>query len=242
MPSIKGTPLTAGTSVLQDWRLPLPPDKSITYLHTLRLLETSYSIFSVNLDEAIGLHRCGHLNRAYSALSLAPSLCHRLGGNVQILLRAMLAHAKHFRITPSVSPLDPDNFQLAANRRAASFSSLCCRVILSRRSQFVHKITTLIDLVTDLEKVFSGAVSDLQDSSTTMPDQAWDALDSSHYDLNTCLRESVVLMKCFLHALPAEQLSEFALSLQEQPVSSLPRALTAKRHLAHRRIALLKGQ
>jgi hypothetical protein len=240
VPNTIGQPRS--TSVLQDWRLPLPPDKSIPYLHTLRLLETSYSIFSVNLDEAIGLRRGGQWNKSYVALSITPALCHRLCGNVQILLRAMLAHAKHFRITPSISPLDPENFQLAASRRAANFSSLCCRVILTRRSQFLHKLSTLLDLVGDLEKVFATAVGELKDSSSRLPESDWNTLDASHYDLNTCLRESIVLLKCFLHALPAEQLSEFAMALEAQPASSSSRALPPRRHLAHRRMALLKGQ
>jgi hypothetical protein len=154
----------------------------------------------------------------------------------------MLYHAKHFHITPSISPLDAENFQDAKNRRAAGINGLCSRLILSRRSQFLHKISTLLDLVEDIEKTFSSATSELRDSASLRPEREWTILDSSHYDINTCLRESIVLLKCFLQALPAEQVPEFAAALQKQPISPLCPVLVPKRHLAHRRMTLLKGQ
>lgn len=231
---------TTTNSVSQNWRSPLSPEKSIPYLHTLRLLETSYTIFSVNLDEAIGLRRYGQLGKAYQALSITPALCRRLANHLQLLLRAMLSHAKHFHIIPSINPLDPENFQHPKSRRAASFNNLCSRIVLSQRSQFLHKLSTLLDIVEDLEKIFGEAASDLKDS--VQPEREWALLDSSHYDINTCLRESIVLLKCFFQALPAEQLPEFTAALQKQPSSSLSGVLLPKRHLAHRRMALLKGQ
>ena len=40
---------------------------------------------------------------------------------------------------------------------------------------------------------------------TTVPaDRHWNILDTSHYDLNTCPRESVVILKRFLQALPQD--------------------------------------
>jgi len=230
------------TSVSQNWRSPLSPEKSIPYLHTLRLLETSYTMFSINLDEAIGLRRCGQLGRAYQALSITPTLCLRLANQLQLLLRAMLSHAKHFHVVPSINPLNAENFQNPRSRRAASFNSLCSRVVLSQRSQFLHKLSTLADLIEDLEKTFGEAAADLKDSSSVQPERQWAILDSSHYDINTCLRESIVLLKCFFHALPVEQITEFTAALQKQPSPSTSRVLLPKRHLAHRRMALLKGQ
>jgi hypothetical protein len=229
-------------SVSQSWRSALSADKSVPYLHTLRLLETSYTMFSINLDEAIGLRRSGHLNKAYLALSITPSLCKRLAEQVQLLLRAMLDHAKHSRIVPSISSLNPENFQHPRSRRAAGFNNLCSRIVLSRRSQFLHKASTLLDLIEDLEKAFSAAASDLKDSISLQPEREWCLLDSAHYDINTCLRESIVLLKCFLLALPPAQVPEFTAALQKRPAASGSHVLLPKRHLAHRRMALLKGQ
>lgn len=229
-------------SVSQDWRAPLSAEKSVTYLHTLRLFETSYAMFSINLDEALGLRRTGRLDKAYMALSVTPALCKRLAGNVQVLLRALLAHAKHFRITPNISPLDPDNFQQNASRRAAHFNRLCSHILLSQRSQFVHKISTLLELIEDLNTTFSSATSELNEFSSLQPERAWEMLDAAHYDINTCLREAIVLLKSFLHALPEEQLSEFNAALQKHAFAPSSRILVPKRRLAHRRMSLLKGQ
>jgi len=161
-------------SVFQDWRAPLSPEKAVTYSHTLRLFETSYAMFSVNLDEALGLRRSGRLNKAQMALSVTPALCKRLAGNLQVLLRALLAHAKHFRITPNVSPLDPDNFQQNVSRHAAHFNRLCSHILLSQRSQFVHKISTLLELIEDLNTTFSSTASELNEFSCLQAERAWE--------------------------------------------------------------------
>jgi hypothetical protein len=230
------------SSVSQDWRSPLTSEKSIGYRHSLHMLETSYAMFSVNLDEAIGLRRNGSLTKAYMVLSVTPALCKRLSENVQMLLRAMLSHAKHFGTTPNISPLDPGNFQHAHSRRAAGFNGLCSRLLLTRRSQFLHKISTLVDLVADLEETFSSASSELNDAVSLRPEREWELLDAAHYDLNTCLRESIVLLKCFLLALPDKEVAEFNSALQKQAFAPGATVLTPRRHLAHRRMAPLKGQ
>ena len=235
------SPVNVG-SVSQDWRSPLSANKSRTYMDTLRGLETCYAMFSVNLDEAIGLRRNGRFGKAHQALTVTPALCKRLADPLQILLRAMLAHAKHFRVIPNLSPLDPENFQQAKSRRAASFNGICSRIFLSQRSQFLHKISTLLELVENLNESFSKATDELNDPSSIHPEREWESLDASHYDLNTCLREAIVLLKCFLLALPEEQLLEFNATLHGAAVASHAPLLAPKRHLAHRRMTLLKGQ
>lgn len=234
------TPRTG--SVSQDWRSPLPSEKSVTYLHTLRLFETSYAMFSINLDEALGLRRVGRLDKAYMALSVTPALCKRLARQIQILLRALLAHAKHFRTTPNINPLNPDNFLQGISRRAAHFNRLCSRLLLSQRSQFLHKTSTLLELMEDLNKAFSAAAGELNDSLSLQPERVWEVLDSAHFDINTCLRETIVLLKSFLHALPEEQLADFSAALQKQSLAPASGVFVPKRQLAHRRMTLLKGQ
>ena len=198
-------------------------------------------MFSVNLDEAIGLRRNGHSSKATQLLAVSSALCNRLAGPLLVLLRAMHSHSKHFRITPHLSPLNPDNFQHSRSRRAASFNGICSRLFLSQRSQFLHKISTLLELVEDLDKAFASSAAEINDPDCLLPEREWDFLDASHYDLNTCLRESIVLLKSFLHALPDDQLLEFRAALLPHAAAS-PRVLVPKRHLAHRRMALLKGQ
>ena len=230
------------SNVSQDWRSPLPPEKSTTYLHNVRKLETCYAMFSVSLDEAIGLRRRGRLSEAQQVLTVTPALCGRLSRPLVTLLRAMLSHARHFRTSPKLSPLDPDNFQQPRSRRAASFNDICSRIFLSQRSQFLHKISTLLELVEDLEKAYSTASAQVSDLDCFLPEREWDLLDATHYDMNTCLRESIVVFKCFLQALPEEQLVEFNDAVIRQSQDTSSRMPVPKRHLAHRRMTLLKGQ
>jgi hypothetical protein len=229
-------------SVSQDWRLPLRGDKSDTYLKFIHHLETAYAMFSVSLDEAFGMRRSGRNSKAYQLLSVAPALCQRLVLPLHSLLRSMLEHAKHFGTTPNLAPLAAENFQNSKSQRVARFNDLFSQILLTRKSQFLHKISALADLVDELDGSFSSAVEGLADGQSLHPEREWETLDAVHYDLNTCLRETVVLFKSFLHALPEAQLTNFEATLHAQSTSTSSLAPSRSRHLGHRRMSLLKGQ
>jgi hypothetical protein len=197
--------------------MPLKGEKSHAYLHCLRRLEISYAMFSVNLDEAFGMRRVGKNSKAYQVLSVAPALCQRLAQPLACLLRIMLGHAKHFGITPNLAPLDARNFQNSRSQRVALIDDLLSRILFSRKSQFSHKISALAGLVDELGSSFEATAEELTSGDSLHPDRDWELLDSVHYDLNTCLREAVVLLKSFLHALPDPQLSAFQAALQDAP-------------------------
>ena len=203
-------------SVSQDWRKALGSDKSRSYLNSVRALETAYAMFSVNLDEAFGLRRGGRTAKAYQVLAVAPDLCRRLALPMHSLLCAMLDHAKHFGTTPNLLPLDPENFQHSRSQRVARLSDLLCKILLTRRSQFLHKISALSDLVEDLGSSFETTIEELCEERSPRPERDWELLDSVHYDLNTCLRETVVTFKSFLWVLPAQELAPFQLRLQSR--------------------------
>lgn len=234
-------PMHSG-SVSRDWRRPLSADKSKSYLGCIHLLETAYSMFSVNLDEAFGMRRRGHSAKAYQVLSVAPALCQRLANPLHSLLRVMLDHAKHFGITPNLVPLDPQYFQNSRSQRVALLNDLFSRVLLTRKSQFSHKISAIADLVEQLNFSFVSAAEDLLSGDSIEPARDWELLDAIHYDLNTCLREAAVLLKSFLHALPDPQLAGFQIALDGSCASVLLAVSYDSRHLAHRRVAFLKGQ
>lgn len=229
-------------SVSRDWRTPLSGEKSVSYLNCIRRLETAYSMFSVNLDEAVGLRRGGRTSKAYQVLGVAPALCQRFARSLCSLLQGMLAHGKHFGITPNLAPLDAANFQNSRSQRVARFNDLFSKVLFTRKSQFLHKISALADLVNELDATYESTVEGLANSESLYPERDWELLDATHYDLNTCLRESVVLFKCFLHALPEAQLADFQPGLEAQVASSMASVSARARHLAHRRMAFLKGQ
>jgi hypothetical protein len=226
-------------SVSQDWRKPLSSEKSRAYARSLRTLETAYTMFSVNLDEAFGFRRCGRMAAAHQVLSVSPALCRRLAVPLHSLLCAMLDHAKHFGTTPNLVPLAPENFQHARSQRVALFNDLFSKVLLTKRSQFIHKIAALSDLVNELDSSFEDAIEDLCGEESVYPERDWELLDSVHYDLNTCLREADVLFKSFLHALPEGQLDDFEVNLRTHGEAG---TRLADSQVAHRRIAFLKGQ
>ncbi len=231
-----------GASVSQDWRTPLTRDKSQLYLGTVHQLETSYCMFSVNLDEALGMRRDGRLSMAHQLLGVAPALCQNLAAPLLGLIRAMQVHSRHFATTPNLAPLNPEHFQNTRNQRLARFNSLFGRLLLTNRSQFLYKLSALAEMTEELAQNYDSAVETLEEGLTARPDRYWDIMDASHYDLNTCLRESVVVLKCFLHALPDEQLADFHGSLNEHVVASPDRFTVPVRHLAHRRLTPIKGQ
>jgi len=116
------------------------------------------------------------------------------------------------------------------------------KVLLTRRSQFLHKISTLTELVEELTSKFQASSEEIFGGDPVHPDGEWEILDASHYDLNTCLRETVVLFKSFLHALPENQLQEFLSTVQEQIAAAEGYVPAKARYLVHRRMATIKGQ
>jgi hypothetical protein len=230
-------------SVSQDWRKPLDEDKQRAYVNLLRGVETAYAMFSVTLDEALGMRNSGRTMKAYQVLSVAPALCNRLSSPMCSLLRSMYEHAKHFGTTPHLAPLDPGNFQSSRSQRAARFNDLFSRILFTRKSQFSHKIATMADLVEELASSFESTTEELCEGQSIRPERDWEMLDAVHYDLNTCLRETVVLFKSFLHALPEGQLVAFQATHRAHAIAAHAETLPARaRHLAHRRMALLRGE
>jgi hypothetical protein len=229
-------------TVFGDWRDPLSTEKSHIYLIVSKQLETAYAMFSVNLDEAIGMRRGGQLSKAYQLLTISPDLCQRLTGPLLELLHAMLTHGNQYGTAPNLETLNPSNFINSKSQRAARQNHLFTKILLTQKRQFLFKTNSLADLVEDLKTNFLSTIQDLGESNRLDPDRDWQILDADHYDLNTCLRESFVVLKCFLHAIPQTQLVKFELGLKQQKVHTLSLMPLRARQIAHGRIALLKGQ
>ena len=232
-----------GRSVKDDWRAWLPEAKDEVFRSYARQLEISYNILSVSLDEALSLRRGGRLDKAGQAVYVSSDLCHRFADPLVALLWSLSEHAKHHGTVPNAAPLDPANFQGARGQRAARVSSLLCRILLSGRSQFLHKLGTLAEMVADLDDDFSASALKIAGSSSADCDSDWQAVDAAHYDLNTCLREAIVLLKSFLMALPDDQLESFQTTVCVQMGVSRPRKLTlGQRLVRHRRMAAIGGE
>jgi len=146
-------------------------------------------------------------------------------------------HAKHFGIIPNIAPLDAANFRGAREQRSARMNDLLSHVLLTQRSQFLHKIDTLEEMVLSIHKDFSEVATDLGNGASAEPSSDWRTLDDAHFDLNTCLRESIVLLKSFFVVLPNDQLPVFQKSVGALMLPSFVFCPDPRR-----RLALIEGE
>jgi len=235
-----GTLSLRGNSVQADWRAGLPKEKAQVYNQHVHELESSYAMLSVSLNEAIELRQLGQPGKSQLAVGITSELCKLLTRALGGLLHALSEHAKHYGTTPNAAPLDPANFQGPRGQRSARMSSLLNRVLLTHRLQFLHKVSTLEEMVDDLGKDFRTAADDLAEGASLNPMEIWAEVDSDHYDLNTCLRESIVVFKSFLIAMPVGQLGAFQDTIRLQ--SEDPGVPSSQRVIRHRRVTAIAGE
>ncbi len=193
-------------SVTEDWSTWLSEDKAQFFDEHVRQLEAAYALFSISLNEALELRRIGQTARARQAIAFIPSLSVSLADPLYTIFRALRSHAKKFGAIPNVAPLYEANFRGKRSQRLARLNSLVTAVLLTRRAFFFHKISALEEMIGDLVMGVRVAADDLASHSLTSPDADWIAVDNAHFDLNTCLRETIVVLKSFLVAIPEEQL------------------------------------
>jgi hypothetical protein len=199
-------------------------------------------MLSVSLNEAIELRQRGRLGKSLQVVCVTPGLCKLLTGPLAGLLRALSQHAKHYGTLPNIAPLEPENFRGMKSQRSARMSSLLSRVLLSQRLQFIHKVGTLAEMVENLAQDFRLVAIELSGGTSAAPRSKWDELDAGHYDLNTCLREAIVLFKSFLVALPDEQLGAFENTVREQSAAREIELPLQQRVIRHRRMTAIAGE
>jgi len=231
-------PLSRGRSVQQDWRACLSEEKAQVFQEHERHLGSLYNMFSVSLNEAIELKLAELPAKALCAISMSSQLCERLTRPLAGTLRALHDHAKHYGTVPNAAPLDPENYQGLGRQRSARMSVLLDRVLFSHRLQFLHKVSTLQEMVEDLDQDFRNTAEDLACGFSTDPEREWHEMEEGHYDLNTCLRETIVLFKSFLVVLPVGQLGDFEKTVYNQSYS--PSADLVPSH--RRRVSAFAGQ
>ena len=227
------------SSVEQDWRAWLPEEKAEIFSKHRHTLDSLFNMFSVSLNEAIGLRREGCVAQSLTTLGVAADLCRRLVRPLDGLLCALWEHSKHYGTIPSTAPLDPANFAGNQAQRAARLSGLWNRVLLSKRRQFLRKASDVGEMLEDRGQDFQDAASTLREAVPAHPDRLWGELTTSHYDINTCLREAFVLLKSFLVVLPASELGAF-LALLQRP-ARLRTDQAGVFRLGNRRLAAASG-
>lgn len=207
------------TSVQEDWSAWLPPAKEELFESCVHQFELFYRIFSVSLNEALELRRTGKSVHSCRAVLAIPGLCARLAIPLERMLHTLGEHAKHFGVVPNTAPLDASNFRGAREQHSARMNDLLSHVLLTQRSQFLHKIDTLEEMVLGLRKDFYEVATDLGSGASEAPSEDWRTIDDAHFDLNTCLREAIVILKSFLVILPNHQLGVFQKTITAQLVT-----------------------
>jgi len=225
---------SARASVKEDWHTPLPPEKRSLFDKIVREWEDAYAIFSVALDDAFSLRSEGKLIRARQCTDIAACSIPRLAEPIETCCRAMGRIGRHAAMIPAVLSLNPTFFRGESARQSAYWNQLMHHVLFSGRSRLLHKLRVLEIMIADLSAEFCRICDDL--SAGSKPSDSWLRLDEIHYDVNTCLRETVVLLKSFLLTLPTSALAAFQSELiacapapRENPRLSAAPAIPARR-------------
>jgi hypothetical protein len=188
-------------------------------------------MLSVSLDEALAQRARGELVCAQQQVAITSDLLLRLTSTLSNACTVLSERGKLVSNLPLVQPLHSEFFRGDAGQSAASWNSLLHNVLLGERSRFFHKLRILSNTVEHLGSEFQQNAHEIAAGLSVKPAASWNELDSLHYDLNTCLRESEVILKSFLHALPAEHLAAFGTELNRPRTTTklrqLPRATRA---------------
>ena len=196
-------------SVRDEWLARLPEEKDTLFRSAESRFEACYQMLSVTLDEALSLREEGQLLRARAEARMCDELFQNLKTRLLDSLEALESHARHYGTQPAAAPLEAAFFRLEASRRASAWSNLLHHVLFAGRSRWFHKLQTMREILAELGSEFQAAATELSEGTAIEPARLWDSLEALHDDLNTCLREMVIMLKCFLHALPVEELRPF---------------------------------
>jgi hypothetical protein len=209
------------STVHEDWIGWLPADKRRLYERVARHWEDAYAMLSVALNDAMSFREQGEQARARENIRVAAGLVGRLVEPLLTAYHVLENRGRHLSSSPSVAPLDPANFRTQIARHTAARDLLLHRILFASRSRYSHKLRALGVTVATLAEEFSVVAEDLTSGGQTRQEECWLALDSLHYDLNTCFRETLVLLKSFLRALPEAALDGIWIELN---ASNLPDA------------------
>ena len=191
--------------VRQDWSAWLPEEKDRFFESIHSQLESSYVIASVSLNDVLTLSREGRLPPAAEQSAIVATIFDRLSRQLHSVLRAMGEHGRRFGSVPAIIPLRPGFFRSANAQRIARNNHLLSRVLFSVSARFSRKIRALLQIVAGVQKE-TLAMTRANAAQIALP---WNQMEEFHYDLNTCLRETLVVLKSFLCVLPGQELAQF---------------------------------
>lgn len=197
------------SSVKEAWFTQLPDEKSRIFDSIVHEWESAYTVFSISLDDAMALRAKGKLTRAKQCVDIAASVVTDLTEPLASSCRTLEKWGRHLAAPPSVAALDPSFYRSDSARQNAQWNQLTHRILFGSRSRFLHKLRVLEVSVSALGDEFHREAEELAAGLHVHPDSSWPRLDELHYDVNTCLRETVVVLKSFMLALPPKSLTLF---------------------------------
>lgn len=201
------------SQVSDDWIRALPREKSEIFESIVHHWECSFAMTSVALDDAISTRARGGLVCAAPQVELSAVLLGRLSVSLVSFCDFLVARARYIPEAPAVEPLNAEFFRGDTCRTAANRNALLHRVVFGERLRFVNKMKILAETIAQLDREFRRAVKQI--SETTQSSASWKTLDWLHYDFNTCLRETEIVLKSFLRVLSADQLAAFTVEVQK---------------------------
>jgi hypothetical protein len=199
----------ARSSVKEDWRTRLPDEKNRIFESIVREWEEAYAVFSIPLDDAMALRAKGKLTGARQCVEIAATVVTDLTAPLASSCRTLEKWGRQLAVPPAVAALNPSFYRSEFARQNAQWNQLMHRVLFGSRSRYMHKLRVLEMSVSALGDEFHREAEELSSGAHPHPDSCWPRLDELHYDVNTCLRETVVVLKSFMLALPPKNLAFF---------------------------------
>jgi hypothetical protein len=196
-------------TVREDWFAWLPNEMDQLFDATRTDLESSSTILSIALDEALALCERGEFEQAKESAVVFSDLFNRLAIRLSLVIRTIEEHGSHFGTLPNVTPLASSNFRGSTAQRISWMSGMLAKVVFRGRTRFFHKLESLGEIIEELQKEAHAIVTDETNGAPVLTDRAWRELEVLAYDLNSCMGESTVILKSFFCALPHDELETF---------------------------------
>lgn len=197
------------SNVHEDWLAWLPADKEELFGATVGDLEVAYSILSVTLNGAFTLCQSGKVLLAREQAVMFSGLFDGLAGRLRSLLRVLSELGRCLPSLPHVAPLQPDFFRSEHGQRIARSNFVLSLMVFRTRTRFFRKLNALDEATDHLQAATHHAVAGIAACPPERLRAEWTDLEILDYDLNTCLRETMIVLKSFLRVLPSEYLSVF---------------------------------
>jgi hypothetical protein len=220
---------SARGKVSDDWITALPREKNQVFQAVVGRWECTYAMMSVALDDALSLRARGELVCGRQQVSIAADLLGRLSQSLISLCGTLSVRGKRISRLPIVQPLNTKFFRGNTGQSAASWNGILHHVLFGKRARFFHKLRILTETIEQIEREFHDAAGDISKGLSVQPGDCWGRLDALHYDFNTCLRETEVVLKAFLRAVPTDQLPSLC---SEWDAPSEPKRLRIKPRLS----------